>query len=75
MELVRENENVGADEDSDNYDAYWRGENQIPARLKPYFIKKPRPEGQAVFLASFLLLRIGAGRRESLCGRLSTNGL
>ncbi len=44
MELVRENENVGADEDSDNYDAYRRGKNQIPSWLRAYFIKKPRPE-------------------------------
>ncbi len=60
MELVRENKDVGTDEDPDNYDAYWRGENQIPARLKPCFIKKPRPKGAgSVFWLAFFCSESG----------------
>lgn len=42
MEPVRENENVSANEDSDDYDADGRGENQIPSRLTG-FHKKASP--------------------------------
>jgi hypothetical protein len=38
MELVRENEDVGANEDPDNDNAYRRGENQIPP-ASPVFDK------------------------------------